>query len=88
MIPIVHAPYRVVGGHGNGMGIGEQAPLTPGTEHVTLRIEYDHRVIAPIEDVDVVFRIHIDRCGLFVKPTFREFAPILSRHLIDVLTCA
>ena len=52
------------------MGIREY-PIAPRSKHITVGIENDHRVRAPIKDVDVIFRVHGDSGGFFVSPILR-----------------
>src|SRR3954447_11396969 len=59
-------------------------PLAPGAQEVAVAIEHHHRVVAAIEDIDVVFRIDADRADLLERPAVRQLRPILGDAVLEV----
>src|SRR5580700_4356866 len=58
--------------------------LAPGAQEITLAIEHHHRMVAAIEDVDIVLRIDANRADFLEGPAVRQFRPVLDDAVFEV----
>jgi hypothetical protein len=63
MPAVIGEEHRVVWGHMDTVRPRELA-LTPGAQKVAVAIEHHHRVVAAIENVDIVAAVHPDPANL------------------------
>ena len=63
MAAIIREVDRVVGPHVDAVGAGI-LPLAPGAQEVAVAVEDDDRVLAAVEDVDVIVLVDADRADL------------------------
>ena len=80
MVAVVGQPDRVVGRHEHAMGARIDA-LTPGPQEVSVAVEHDHRVLAAVEDIDVVVAVHADAADFLERPAGGQFCPVLHRFI-------
>src|SRR3954462_14862924 len=62
MPAIVGQEHRVIGRHMNAVRSRVLA-LAPGTQEISIAVEDHHRMLAAIEDIDIVFAIDTDSAG-------------------------
>src|SRR6266487_2312287 len=55
---IIHAVHHIVRTNMDAMRPGAEHALTPGAQEAALTVKDDHRVLATIEDVDIVLGVH------------------------------
>src|SRR6266446_6214849 len=73
---IIHTIDHIVRANMDAMRPGAEHALTPGAQEVTIAVKDDHRVLATVEDVDVVLRIHCHASHINKLPARRKFFPI------------
>src|SRR5262249_15463755 len=61
--------------------------FTPRAQKIALSVEYDHRMLAAVEDVDLVLTVHSNRGNVFKLPCVGKFGPIVH-HRIAMFTTA
>src|SRR6185295_14076047 len=61
--------------------------LTPGAQEVAVAIEHDDRVLAAIEDVDLILAVNADGGNVLEAPAVGQFGPVLH-HAIAMLAAA
>jgi len=65
--------------------------LAPRAEKIPVAVEHDDRMLAAIEDVDVVLGVHADARRLHERPSLGQASPALDRpvvHKCDLLVRA
>ena len=74
VVAVVGQIDAVVRPHGDAVGpwVGS---LAPRTEEIAVLVKYDHRVLAPIENVNVVLGVHSNCSAFFERPTVGEDSP-------------
>ena len=78
VVAVVGQPDRVVGRHVDAVRAVEH-PLAPGAQEVAVAVEHDHRVLAAVEDVDVVLLVDPDRGDVGVElPPRRQLRPVVD----------
>jgi hypothetical protein len=60
-------------------------PLAPRGEEAAVLVEYDDRVLAPVEDVDPVLRIHRDARDLDERPALGQLFPALQDLVLQAV---
>src|SRR5450631_2298204 len=63
VIPVVGQEHGSVGRHVQTVRARKQT-LTPGTQEIALAVEYHHRMVAAVEDVNIVLFVNADRPDL------------------------
>ena len=58
--------------------------LAPGAEEIAVAVEHDHRVLAAVEDVDVVVAVDADAADFLERPAGRQLRPVLDRFVCVV----
>ena len=61
----------------------EQA-LAPGAQEIAVAVEHHHRVLAAIEDVDLVLAVDADRGDVLERPAVGQLRPVLD-HAVAIL---
>jgi hypothetical protein len=51
-------------------------PLAPGAQKIAVAVENHHRVLAAIEDIDIVVPVDADAADLLERPAIGQFRPI------------
>jgi hypothetical protein len=74
MAAIVREEHRVVWRHVDAMG-SRILPLAPRLQKIALSIEDDHRVLAAVEDVNVVVAVDADPANFLERPAVGQFCP-------------
>ena len=82
VVAIVGTINSIIRSHGDAVGPGEHS-LAPGAEKVALAIEHDHRVLSPVEGVNVILGVGADGGNFFEAPSIRESAPAFC-YLVGV----
>src|SRR6516225_4332615 len=75
MSAIVGQEHPIVGRHVYAVG-PRILTLTPRAQEISLSIEDHHRVLAPIEHVDVVAAVDADPANFLEGPAHRQFRPV------------
>src|SRR3954469_26002524 len=75
MPAIVGQENRSVGRHMNAV-LSRILALTPGAQEISLAVEDHHRMLAAIEDIDIVFTVDTDPADFLERPALRKFRPI------------
>ena len=78
---IVREPERAVGPDGDPVRPSEHA-FSPRSEEVPLAVEHDDRVLASVEDVDVVLGVDGDARRLDERPPLGKPSPPLDRPVV------
>src|SRR5205085_2117072 len=86
MVAVVRAVNGVVGADRDAVGADEQA-LPPRAEELSLPIEEDDGMIAPVEDVNPTPRIRRDARDLHESPAFGQRAPSRADLESRLITC-
>jgi hypothetical protein len=86
VIAVVGQPYRVVGRHEHAVRARKQT-FAERAQEVSVAVEYDHRMLAAIEDVDVVVPVDADVADLLERPARWELRPVLD-GLVRVVAAA
>ena len=68
---------RVVGSHVDAVR-PRILPLAPRSDKVAGAIEHHHRVVAAVEDIDVVVVVDADCADLLERPAVRQLRPVLD----------
>ena len=63
VVPVVGQKHGFVGRHVQAVRARKQT-LAPGTQKITLSVENHHRMVAAVEDVNVVLFVNADRSDL------------------------
>src|SRR3979490_2314108 len=50
--------------------------LTPRSQEVAFAVEHHHRMVAPIEDIDIVVAVDPDPADLLERPAIRQLRPV------------
>ena len=85
MVAVVGQPDRIVGRHEYAMRAGEQ-PFAERAEEVAVAVEHDHRMLAAIEDIDIVMLVDADAADFLERPARRKFRPVLYGFVRVVAT--
>ena len=72
---IVGQEHRVVGRHMDAMSPRVLA-FAPRAEEVAGAVEDHHRMLAAIEDVDIILAVDADPADFFERPALGKFRPI------------
>jgi hypothetical protein len=75
MPAIVGQEHRIVGRHMNAVRSRVLA-LAPGAQEISLAVEDHHRMLAAIEDIDIIFTIDTDPADFLERPALGKFRPI------------
>ena len=75
MPAIVGQEHRVVGRHMDAVRSRVLA-LAPGAQEVAFAVEDHHRMVAAIEDIDIVFAVDTDPADFLERPALGKFRPI------------
>ncbi len=59
-------------------------PLAPGAQKAPFAVEHHDRVLAAIEDIDIVLVVDPDRADLLERPTIRQLRPILDDTVFEI----
>src|SRR5437867_7807429 len=73
---IIHAVHHIVRTNMDTMRPGAEHALTPGAQEVAIAVKDDHRVLATIEDVDIVLGVHCRASHIDELPAGWELFPI------------
>src|SRR3954451_9355134 len=84
MAAIVGQEHRVVGRHMNAVRSRVLA-LAPGAQEISLAVEDHHRMLAAIEDMDIVFTVDTDSADFLERPALGKFRPI-GNNPVSVLS--
>jgi hypothetical protein len=85
MAAIVGQEHCVVGSHMDVVGPRILA-FAPGMQEIALAAEDDHRVLAAIEDIDVVVAVDPDPADLFEGPAIGQFRPVGTDAVSELAT--
>src|SRR5690242_21832032 len=80
MASVVGQIDRVVGTHVDAMR-PRVLSLAPGAEEITVAVEHHHRMVAAVEDVDVVVPVDADRADLLERPAVGQLRPVLDNAI-------
>src|SRR5580704_13962830 len=58
--------------------------LAPGSQEVSVAVEYHDRALATIEGIDVVLAVHADCRDLLERPPVRQLRPVLDDPVLEV----
>src|SRR5215831_12719000 len=75
MAAVIGQEHRVVGRHMDAMSPRVLA-FAPRAEEVAGAVEDHHRMLAAIEDVDIILAVDADPAVLFERPAVGKFSPI------------
>src|SRR5437899_11560745 len=85
MATIVGQEHRVVGRHVDAVR-PRILPLAPRAQKIAGTVEHHHRVLAAIEDVDIVVAVDADPADLLERPALGQFGPV-GVDLVFELAC-
>src|SRR5436190_23233384 len=77
MAAVVGQIDRVVGAHVDAVR-PRVLPLAARPEKSAVTVEHHHRVVAAVEDVNVVVLVDPDRADLLERPAVGQFRPVLD----------
>src|SRR5215472_1606551 len=83
MAAVVGKVERIVGPHMDAMRPRVLA-FAPGAQEIAVAVEYDDRVLAARERIDIVLAVDPDRGDLLERPAVRELRPILDDAILKV----
>ncbi len=75
MPAVVGEEHRVVRGHMDAVRPRVLA-LTPRAQEVALAVEHHHRVVAAIEDIDIIVAVDPDPADLLERPAIGQLRPV------------
>ena len=84
MVKVICTIDTIIWADINTVRIGED-PLTPRIQKITVRIEDDHGMFAPIERVNAVLRIRGDPRDFDEAPPVRQLLPPDDDLVLDVI---
>src|SRR5438105_4417457 len=86
VVAVIGAIEIVFGIDGEPMRAGEH-PLAPACDEITLAVEHDHRMDAPVEDVDAVLAVDCNGSHIGEFPPLRQLRPVFH-HAVTMLARA
>src|SRR6516162_4375613 len=78
MIAIIGEPDGIVRRHEDPMRARKHA-FSERAQEIAFAVEHDHRMLAPIEDEEIVVPVHADPAYFLERPPRRELCPVLDR---------
>src|SRR5215472_13738207 len=58
--------------------------LAPGAQEISVAVEHDDRVLAAVEDINVIPAVDPDRSDLLERPPIRKLRPVFDDAVFEV----